>query len=366
MDLNEELELTEEQKNQLLDLWNSGIQDLKPITVNLFGEGFDGRSKEARAIKSFLATRKLKARPSHIKILKTSGIELSEEQKEFIRNNAANIKPLDLVQELFNNYSLNNLSAEYRCVINFIDEEDIEALDYNKTSAKIIRTYRPPKTIEQAKARVNNYKLDAFPKDKPLTQYDKNGLEALIRFTHSNRFLREIESFQTDEEKTSFESSFILFTYNKPDLSEEEINLYINLCVDIVQEPNTRRQIAHLRNLLENTATDSEGQRVSKGLADAIHQAETELHQNRKRQSDLISNLQGKRSERLERNNSAFAALTNLVALWKEEEQRVQLLKYAELEKEILAKEVDRINDMDELRAKIMGISKEEILNGKM
>ena len=50
--------------------------------------------------------------------------------------------------------------------------------------------------------------------------------------------------------------------------------------------------------------------------------------------------------------------------MWKEEESRQKLIKMAEMRKKVIEKEIDRLSSMDEIKCKILGISKDEILNG--
>jgi hypothetical protein len=52
------------------------------------------------------------------------------------------------------------------------------------------------------------------------------------------------------------------------------------------------------------------------------------------------------------------------VQLWKDEESRIKLIKLAEVRKKALEKEVDKIASLDDIKAKIMGLTKDEVLNG--
>ena len=54
----------------------------------------------------------------------------------------------------------------------------------------------------------------------------------------------------------------------------------------------------------------------------------------------------------------------NLVEAWKEQETREKMVNLAELRKESVKGEVNRISSMDEIKARVMGISEDEVLNG--
>ena len=58
------------------------------------------------------------------------------------------------------------------------------------------------------------------------------------------------------------------------------------------------------------------------------------------------------------------ASILNLVELWKEEESRKNLIKLAELQKESVKDEVNRLSSIDEVKARILGLTEEEAING--
>ena len=88
--------LTPEQQGLILDEWNKrGVDhpDGPPALNELIKIAFpnvenaDGRTKEGRIVKQFLASRDMIARSLHDYVPKEK-IELTEEHKEFIINNA--------------------------------------------------------------------------------------------------------------------------------------------------------------------------------------------------------------------------------------------------------------------------------------
>ena len=50
--------------------------------------------------------------------------------------------------------------------------------------------------------------------------------------------------------------------------------------------------------------------------------------------------------------------------MWKQEESREKLIKLAELRKKAVEEEVEKLTTIDEVKATIMGLTKEEALNG--
>ena len=108
-------DLTNEQQQIIMDEWNNNPDDppslLDLITKAFPGQSLDGRSKEGRAVKEFLATSDIKARGAH-EYKPKKKINLTEEDIEFIRNNACTMKPLELTRVVFKDNTLSNLSQE--------------------------------------------------------------------------------------------------------------------------------------------------------------------------------------------------------------------------------------------------------------
>jgi len=115
---------------------------------------------------------------------------------------------------------------------------------------------------------------------------------------------------------------------------------------------------------MDGAADDSEGRRLSMGLVSAINDAQTEYNQCVNRQQKLLSDLKEKRSDRLKKEIKNNASIINLVQMWKEEESRKKLIKLAEIRKKAVSNEVEKLSSIDEVKARILGISEDEVLEG--
>ena len=116
-------QLTEEQQLKLLNEWNNR-PDNPPSLVELVKLAFDrddldGRSKEGKAVKEFLASRSIKPRKSHE--YQAKGLkELDNDQKEYISNNCHTMTGLEMAKILFKNETLTNLCQETRSVLEYM------------------------------------------------------------------------------------------------------------------------------------------------------------------------------------------------------------------------------------------------------
>ena len=183
-------------------------------------------------------------------------------------------------------------------------------------------------------------------------------------YLHTFRFVHQISNNEHETERELFESSFVRYTHDKADLTQEEVDQYIVLSSEVVIASNIQRRVEHLQNLLDEAAQDTEGRRISMSLVEAIGKAQNDYHQSVNRQQKLLESLKEKRSDKLKSQIKENASVVHLVQMWKEEESRKKLIALAELRKKGVKKEIKKLSSMDEVKARIMGISEDEVLNG--
>ena len=357
----DEFGLLNNQREAIKNAWNvaSRTKSVPPSLMELVeaaypNQGFDGRSKPG--VKKFLASLGLKGKSSFTYIPKTAGWELSIEQKEYINNHWKTDTIVEMIRELFNAPQINNLSKEYRVV-----QKYLRALPEYQPIEEELAPYHPPHTLETAVQRIEEYVYNAkIDIKKNIKQ--KNEAQALLGYLNSLRFSSTINLFKTEYNRRVFESEFISCTYDKADLTAEQLSGYVNLALNVVSANEKRIYIDILNKKMSEVVNDPDG-KISMGLAQAIHDAEMELDQNQRRQKELRKELQGQRSDWLKDQIRENASILNLVNLWKNEEERQKMLKYADLLKENIKKTVDEFK-MNDLIAKIEGQSENEALQG--
>ena len=355
--------LTPEQEASVLNAWNTAPKGtaaaLKDLVRAAFGEGFDGRSEQGKAVKEFLASKNLKAKAAQEYTPKSTYIILSDSHKEYIKNNFDKEQsPLEMAKVIFNNSHLVELSAECRMVKAYIATFASPSDDGN------LKAYRPPKTPEAAINKINEYSFNAIDKEKLLPNQPTN-FKALIKFLHTYRFVLTINGYSKEEERQLFESSFIRFTHDKPDLTEEEVDLYINVCIDIVNYTRMQGEVNNLSLIRDQVTEDSDG-KIAMSIVEAITSLYGEMDNNFKRQGKSLETLNGKRNDRMKNRVKENASIISLVEAWKNEEQRKKMIKLAEVERKKLECEVDRTGSLEAVKASIWGVSKEEIVDGEL
>lgn len=363
-----ELELTPEQEKKLLERWNQ-TPDSPPsfaeLSVAIFGKEFDGRTFEGKAIKQSLAKYNIKVRSGHNYYAKSDDIELSEAHQLYITNNAKTMTAVEMARIIFANPNLTNLHIETRAVNNFMKGLDSKVI-FSPDSVGDVPTseYKPPKTTEQALKRVNQYVSYIVDKDK-LNAQQKKQIEMVISYLHTFRFTQQMNNYDSEGDRKLCEDSFVRGIYDKPDLAQEEIDQYIELANQVVLGFKIQRRSEKLQAAMESiSGNDPETMKISMGLTEAIGKASTEYHQCIARQEKLLSNLTQKRSSRLDKQIRNNASILNLVQEWKNEELRAEYIAIGELEQKAVTLEVDRLSTLPEIKARLLGLPKDEIRYG--
>ena len=350
-----------------LQLWQERGESDPPSLAELIAVAYpgrddiDGRTKEARELKAYLAEYGVSADGAHVYHAKS--IKLTDDQKEFSENNASLMSSVQLARVIFEDETITNLHAEARAVNDYLQTLDPSAIAQDTSDIPSIGGYQPPKSFDKAILRANQYISPKIDKKK-ISPSHRRGMESLIGYLNTYRFTHQMETYTTNSDRTLYESCFVRYTYDKSDLSQEEVDQYIVLATEVVIGTTIQARSERLQQLLDVSAEDTEGRRVAMGLVQAISSAQTEYNQCVGRQHKLLSDLKEKRSDKLKNQIKANASILNLVEMWKEEESRVKLIKLAELRKKAVKQEIKKLSSMEEVKARVMGIGEDEILNG--
>jgi hypothetical protein len=366
-------EMTEEQIELAKSLWNDGNKDKKDslallgITKTVFSdrEAITKRSREFKMVRHLLTELKLKtAKGPRPKIV----IELSEEQKEHIEKNSHE-NTLELACTLFKSRSIAFSDKRYIAVKeykeNFLQStvEEASAAGRSSENNETINNsenYVLPDSVAKLAIRVNSYISNTYGKQRT-NQQEKN-LESLFGYIKAYRFTHQINTYPNEVDRKLFESSFIRYTFDKADLTQEEVDQYIVLCTEVVISANIQRTI---QTMQEQIAIELDsGEKIPMTLVEAVNSARTEYNQCVGRQQKLLNDLKVKRSERISKQVKENASILNLVQMWKDEESRKEMIKMADMRREVLKTEINKLSSMDDVKARIFGLTEEEVLDG--
>ena len=351
-----EIILTDEQKKNLVNFWNlrrTNPPSLSEMTQINFPDK-DGRSVEAKATKKALSELKIKGLKSAY--YKKDEITLTDGQKEIIKKNGE-FNELELARTIFQKPDLEAESSEVKVVKAYINSINPPP----SPDTPNLKKYYAPKNFQETFGRINRYAIHKMDFQK-LTPQQKREIEITKAFLGSMRFQYTINSYEAQEQRDLFENEFINFVYNKPDLSSEETEQVINLCLDIVDLSDTTRRRNLLNGLFDQTAMESDGARASKSIGDMIADLNKEINDNKSRQDKIIKSLTGTRNERMRLRVAERASMVSLIEGWKSEEHRERIIKFAQSKDAKIKETLTELDSMNAIKASIFGISPEEIV----
>jgi hypothetical protein len=361
--------LTDEQKAKILELFTANPKtELKVLTQQVFNnEGLDGRSNEAKAVKEFLAAQNFNVRTKNTYV-PVDAFEMTDDHRAFIKSNFGSMNLPELISALFPHVKNGStLSREGRAVMAFVKQAFPQ--EYTKPDEPVEDVeYSPPRSMQNLVSKVNTYLPDA-------KSYNYNGgdmkpseqkkLETLWGYLKTHYFIAKASVFRKELDRTLFESNFIRYTHDKPDLLAEEVNQYIDLAAEMV----TTLQIEREKNDTEDRIRDhlmnpDNKNRVPESLVLFLNSTREKWDKSKERTKKLLDTLVEDRSKRLEKRLSQHDSVLRLIDAWKDEEQRADLIKLVQLEQTEDTEEFERLNSLDDVKALIAGMTKDEASHG--
>ena len=351
-----QLELTDEQKAQIEEEFNK-TPDLKHITQTVFNDtSLDGRSKEGRAVRAFLINNNLEFTTTLVP--RVDEVDLTSEQKEFLMSNNVErgMNALEVTRLTFKDREIQPLRQQHRTVMDFLRQHRPEIIDDNEmiTSDK----WSPPKSLSRAIKKVNDWAGQNFDEISIQTK-QKKMCEKLLFYLKSPRFVHFINQYSTIADRDLFESEFVRTVWDKPDLTNDELNLYITVCTNYVRQKHIQQRIDRLNNMLNDTDNERD---ITLRLTELIKATSEELNQCEKRIESLTKDLNGSRQARLKARGEQNGSIAALVEAFQEKEERDRMIMMAEMQNKLIEEEADRLESMDDYKARILGISKKEML----
>lgn len=347
------MKLSEEQKQFIRDNFKSN-PNLLELTRQVFEDpNIDGRSKEGRAVREFLAEENLEYKTT--KREKVPDIQLTDEQIEFIKAQAQNnLSAYQIAEILFPDVNVKRFCKEHMTIVEFLRE--YEPAYVHETETALNKTYNPPKIFSTALKKINTFTLREMNEEK-LSHDEIDCIESLMRSLSAPRFVQVISNYNSMKDRELFEAEFVRATWDKPDLTSDEINLYINVCVDYINLKNISSHIEKL-NTMFNEVEDQQDMTVR--LAEVLKSKTDEYDKCEKRMESLIKKLNGDRAERLKNRRQDNATIISLVKNFQAESERRRMIELAEMQKKLVEDEVERLDNMDSWKARILGISKHD------
>ncbi len=349
------MNLTDDQKEYIKKNVNK-VTNLNELTQKCFrDDDLDGRTKEGRAVRKYLIENNIDYKTTRRK--PQDKIELNDSQKEFIMQQAQEgMSSLEIAKLIFPEKRVKPLSNEQRTVLAHINEINPDFVPSQDSAA--VSDYVPPKSQSRVVKKINDSTglgLD----DSKLNRQKQICIEKLQINLSNSRFLKIINNYLNKGDRELFEQEFIRLSWDKPDLTADEINLYLNVCKEVI---NLEVVSAHLNKLNEMFDVADDQTEMTVRLAEIIKAKSQEYHQCETRIENLTKKLQGDRAERMKKNQKDNASFLAIVQMFQEEEERKNMVRMAEMQKKLIKEEAERMEGMAEWKARILGINQDDAI----
>ena len=349
------MDLTDEQQEYIKNNV-AKVANLNELTQKCFrDDDLDGRTKEGRAVRKYLIENNIDYKTTRRK--PQDKIELNDSQKQFIMQQAQEgMSSLEIAKLIFPEKRVKPLSNEQRTVLAHINEVNPDFVPSQDSAA--VTDYVPPKSQSRVVKKINDSTglgLD----DSKLNRQKQICIEKLQINLSNSRFLKIINNYLNKQDRELFEQEFIRLSWDKPDLTADEINLYLNVCKEVI---NLEVVSAHLNKLNEMFDVADDQTEMTVRLAEIIKAKSQEYHQCETRIENLTKKLQGDRAERMKKNQKDNASFLAIVQMFQEEEERKNMVRMAEMQKKLIKEEAERMEGMAEWKARILGISQDDAI----
>lgn len=351
----EENRLTLEQEEFILKHYKQ-IKDLNILTQKCFNdESIDGRSIEGKMVRAFLVKNKLDYKTT--KHIKVDSVEFTESQKHFIIQSAEQgMSSFGIAELLFPDREIKKLGMEQRAVLTHIRSVNEDFIPSQESG--LLTHYSPPKTYPRLIKKIldsTGFQLE----ETKMSRSQKNCLDKLCINLSNSRFIKIMNNYTSREDRSLFEEEFVRLTWDKPDLTADELNLYMNVCKEIINLEVISKHLNKLNDLFDSAEEQND---MSVKLAEIIKAKSSEYHQCESRIEALTKKLQGDRAERMKSRQKENASILSLVQMFQDEEERKNMVRIAEMQKELVKQEAVKLEGMSAFKARVLGISQEDVI----
>lgn len=349
------MKLTEEHKGFLLEHGRE-INSLIELTQKCFNDDkLDGRSKEGRLVRKFLIENEISFDTT--KREKKESIEFTDQERQFIIDQAkTGLTSFKIAELIFPDKEIKSLSIEQRSVLDVLREVNPDIIPSQDVG--LLTSYIAPKSTSRIVKKINDATGSELQEDKLNRQYkiraDKLGINL-----NNSRFVRVMNNYLSKDDRELFEQEFIRLTWDKPDLTADEINLYLNVCKEIINLEVVSKHLNKLNELFDEANDQSD---MTNRLSEIIKSKSSEYHQCETRIENLTKKLQGDRAERMKSKSKENASILSIVQLFQEQDERNNMVRIAEMQKELVKDEAHRLEGMAEWKARVLGVHQEDVI----
>lgn len=349
------MKLTKDQEQYLKEN-SKKINSLIELTQKCFkNDSLDGRCKEGRLVRKFLIDNEISFGTT--KKEKKEGVEFTDQEKQFIVDQAqSGLSSLKIAELLFPDKDIKPLSIEQRAVLDILREINPDIIPSQDSG--LLNSYIPAKSPSRIVKKINDATGSELEEDKLNRQFRVRVEKLAINLANS-RFVCVMNNYLSKNDRDLFEQEFIRLTWDKPDLTADEINLYLNVCKEIINLEVVSKHLNKLNGLFDDANDQSD---MTNRLSEIIKSKSSEYHQCETRIENLTKKLQGDRAERMKNRSKDNASILSIVQLFQEQDERQNMVRIAEMQKALVREEAHRLEGMAEWKARVLGVHQDDVI----
>lgn len=310
--------LTKEDKSFIIDNYNKMSVIQMAIRLNIKTE-----NRKCPIITEFIRLSNLKNKTESQKENVPVEIKVESQPPPTIEEKVGTIVAEDVVKEVF-------------------DDEPIEELASVEAFANQLKEYH---------IRIRD----------PLSEREIIDIKFLMHQMQATRFVQIVQTFRRKEYKKLFQEEFIRSMYGKGEMPQEEVNDFIDICEALVYQHDCRCKIKELEKILDDKDLPKEKRvgiiQVQKDLHSSISEASERIGTKKKGLGTL-------REQRMKDTRNTGLTLSALFESFYDSEKREHLLNAQDKYNKDLMDALEKIDTLEESKALIMGISKDELRLG--
>lgn len=316
---------------------------------------------------------------------------LSDEDKQYIRDNYNKMSPFQMAMRrgkttegtkcnlIADFVKAENLSPNEAPTVPVVSTEIVVAPAPTPapvapiTLAEIVETKEIP-VIDNSNGGINQADFIVILKGlniavrQPPSEKDKKDIQFLTNQMLSKRYILTYDSFKSNEYKALFREEFIRALWGKGEMPQEEVNDFIDVCVETLFQYDARCKIKELERRKEDISKYEKDLRLKNAQLSGLDSLMMELNDKHslstKRASEIKKTLGANREQRLKDSRPQGLTIVALVEAFQNSEKRDALIKMQENADEKLKKTILLLDELDEMKALILGVSPDELVKG--
>ncbi len=197
----------------------------------------------------------------------------------------------------------------------------------------------------------------------PMSEKEKKDIQFLLNQMEAKRFILTYRTLRKAEHKQLFKEEFIRALYGKGDMPQEEVNDFIDVCMETVLQYDIGAKIREIEIEASKEGITPARKTALDTLVISYHEQRTA---STKRAGEIKKTLGANREQRLKDSRPTGLTVMALIEGFQDAEKRASFIKLQQAKDKELTDTMVALDAMEETKALILGISAEELIQGNL